>query len=135
LDVVEPREWIATLADRTHVVVGDCCGSPSELGVEKAVSIVQSRGYLESRARRLLLPFTKEGGSWQLVTIDFGAAARRHACEFLMAFAFRANDSVLSTTSGPYIAIGFALPMPLALDPIFVLRVVTVAGLPARRPL
>lgn len=81
------REWVATLADRTTVVVNDWCDSPSVVGVEKAVSIVQSRAYLEHRARRLLLPFTKEAGSWRLETIDCGTEARRRGYEFLMCFA------------------------------------------------
>ncbi|MEO8524553.1 MAG: hypothetical protein ABI460_07540, partial [Caldimonas sp.] len=110
------REWVATLADRTTVVVNDWRDSPSVVGVEKAVSIVQSRAYLEHRARRLLVPFTEEAGSWRLVTIDFGTDARRQGCEFLMCFAFRATNSVLSITS-PSVEIGFALPLPAAMDP------------------
>ncbi len=50
-------EWIATLPDLTQVIVGDVRGAPSALGIEKAVSIVQSRSYLEQRARQLLMPF------------------------------------------------------------------------------
>jgi hypothetical protein len=129
-NVVGLPEWLATLADGTTVVIGDRCGAPSALDVEKAVSIVQSRAYLESRARRLLLPFTREEGSWRLVTIDFGAAARLQACEFLMAFDSCAQGSALSITS-LHVEIGFALPLPVAEDPIFVLRVATAAGFPA----
>jgi hypothetical protein len=81
------REWVATLADRTNVVVTDWCAAPSLLGIEKAVLIVQSRAYLEHRARLLLQPFGKQTGSWRLATIDFGTAAQRHRCEFLMCFA------------------------------------------------
>lgn len=62
-DAFPRQEWVATLEDRTTVVVNDWCDSPSVVGVEKAVSIVQSRAYLEQRARRLLLPFTKEAGA------------------------------------------------------------------------
>jgi hypothetical protein len=131
-DASPHREWIATLADLTTVVVSDCYDSPSVVGIEKAVAIVQSRAYLENRARRLLLPFTREGGSWRLVTIDFGAEARRHGCEFLMGFAFRATNGVLSITS-PTVEIGFALPAPAAMDPIFVLTVVTAVAFPTCR--
>jgi hypothetical protein len=46
-----PRdEWIAVLADSTEVVVPGLQGAPSPLAVERAVSIVQSRAYLEKRA-------------------------------------------------------------------------------------
>lgn len=124
------REWIATLADLTTVVVSDRRDLPSAVHIEKAVSIVQSRPYLEPRARRLLLPFTEEDGSWRLVTIDFGVTARRHGCEFLMSFAFRATNGVLSITS-PSVEIGFALHSSPAIDPIFVLTVVGAAGLSA----
>lgn len=124
------REWVATLADRTTVVVNDWRDSPSVVGVEKAMSIVQSRAYLEHRARRLLLPVTKEAGSWRLVTIDFGTEARRQGCEFLMCFVFRATTGVLSITS-PSVDIGFALPLPADMDPIFVLTIVGAAGFPA----
>jgi hypothetical protein len=85
-DAFRPQEWVATPADRTNVVVSDWCAAPSPLGIEKAGSIVQGRAYLEHRACGLLLPFTKEAGSWRLVTIDFGTEARRHGCEFLMCF-------------------------------------------------
>jgi hypothetical protein len=125
-----PREWIATLADRTTVVVSDCCGAPNAVQIEKAVSIVQSRAYLEARARQLLRPFTKEDGTWRLVTIDFGVTARRHGCEFLMSFAFRATNGGRSITS-PSVEIGFALASPAAIDPIFVLTVVTATGFSA----
>jgi hypothetical protein len=128
-DASARQEWVATLADLTAVVVSDWCDSPSVVGIAKAVSIVQSRAYLEHRARRLLLPFTKEAGSWRLATIDFGIEAWRHGCELLMCFAFRAANGVLSITS-PSVAIGFALPLPAAVDPIFVLTVVTAVGFP-----
>ena len=129
-DAFPYREWVATLADRTNVVVSDWCAAPSPLGIEKAVSIVQSRAYLEHRARLLLLPFGKETASWRLATIDFGTAARRHRCEFLMCFAVQDTSGVLSMTS-PSVEIGFALPAPGATDPVFVLTVVTVVGFAA----
>jgi hypothetical protein len=129
-DAGAPREWIATLADLTTVVVSDRCDLPSAVHIDKAVSIVQSRAYLEPRARRLLLPFTKEDGSWRPVTIDLGVTARRHGCEFLMSFAFRATNGVLSITSS-YVEIGFALDSSAAIDPIFVLAVVRAAGFSA----
>ncbi|MEO8925373.1 MAG: hypothetical protein ABI330_21575 [Caldimonas sp.] len=102
-------EWIATLPDLTRVIVSDVRGAPSTVGIEKAVSIVQSRSYLEQRARRLLLPFTKEAGTWSLATLDFGVAAGRHGCQFLMGFDFRALSGILSITS-PSVDIGFACP-------------------------
>jgi hypothetical protein len=124
------REWIATLADLTTVVVNDWCGAPSQVGIEKAVSIVQSRGYLEQRARLLLLRVTKEAESWRLVRIDFATEARRHGCEFLMCFAVEAVDGVLPSAS-PSVEIGFALPTPTAVDPVFVLTVVTAGAVAA----
>jgi hypothetical protein len=131
-DAFPCREWVATLADRTNVVVSDWCAAPSLLGIEKAVSIVQSRAYLEHRARLLLLPFGKQTGSWRLATVDFGTAARRHRCEFLMCFAVQDTSGALSMTS-PSVEIGFALPAPGATDPVFVLTVVTVVRFAAKR--
>ena len=96
---------MAVLADSTEVVVPDLQGAPNSLAVEKAVSIVQSRAYLEKRARQLLLPFTKDEGDWRLVTLDFGVKAQRHECEFLMCFAFQVGSGELSVTS-PYVEIG-----------------------------
>jgi hypothetical protein len=121
------REWVATLADHTNVVVSDWCAAPSPLGVEKAVSIVQSRAYLEHRARLLLPLFGKQTGSWRRATIDFASAARRHRCEFLMCFAVQDTRGVLSNTS-PSVEVGFALPAPGAMEPVFVLTVATVVG-------
>jgi hypothetical protein len=131
-DAFPYREWVATLANRTNVVVSDWCAAPSPLGIEKAVSIVQSRAYLENRARLLLLPFGKETASWRLATIDFASAARRHRCEFRMCFAVQDTSGVLSMTS-PSVEIGFALPAPGATDPVFVLTVVTVVRFAAKR--
>jgi hypothetical protein len=126
-DAFPHREWVATLGDRTNVVVSDWCAAPSPLGVEKAVSIVQSRAYLEHRARLLLPLFGKQTGSWRLATIDFASAARRHRCEFLMCFAVQDTRGVLSNTS-PSVEVGFALPAPGAMEPVFVLTVATVVG-------
>jgi hypothetical protein len=121
------REWVATLKDRTNVVVSDWCAAPSPLGIEKAVSIVQSRAYLERRARLLLPRFGKQAGSWRLAIIDFASAARRHRCEFLMCFAAQDTSGARSITS-PSVEIGFALPAPDAMDPVFVLTVTRVVG-------
>lgn len=123
-------EWIATLPDLTRVIVDDVRGAPSTIGIAKAVSIVQSRFYLEQRARRLLLPFTREAGTWRLATLDFGSAASGHGCQFLMGFDFRAANGMLSITS-PSVDIGFALPRPAVADPVFVLTAVAAAGLPS----
>ena len=128
-DALPYREWVATLADRTKVVVNDRCAAPSPLGLEKAVSIVQSRVYLEYRARLLLRPLGKQTGSWRLATIDFAFAARRHRCEFLMCFAAQDASGMLSSTS-PSVEIGFALPAPGALEPVFVQTVARVVGFP-----
>ena len=74
-----PRdECMLVLADLTEVAVADSNGAPNPVGVERALSIVQSRSHLEGRARQLLVPFTKDEGDWRLVTIDFGVEARRH---------------------------------------------------------
>lgn len=121
-------DWIATLADSTEVVVSDFRGAPSQVGTEKAASVVQSLGYLEPRALQLLVPFTKEAGSWRLVTLDFGAEARRQDCEFLMCFAFQAPNSQLSITS-PYVEIGFELLKSEASPPLFILTVKSACGL------
>jgi hypothetical protein len=129
VDALSYREWVATLADRTNIVVSDWCAAPSPLDIEKAVSIVQSRAYLEHRARLLLPRSATQTESWKLATIDFASAARRHRCEFLMCFAVQDTSGVLSITS-PSVEIGFALPEPSATDPVFVLTVATVVGLP-----
>jgi len=128
------REWMAVLADSAEVVVpADAWGEPSSLAIAKAVSIVQSRAYLERRALQLLVPHTRDHGDWRLVTLDFGQEAQHHGCEFLMCFAFQpANSGELSITS-PYVEIGFSLPVPTGDDPVFVLTVRSaspVAGQP-----
>jgi hypothetical protein len=125
-----PRdEWIAVLADSTEVVVPGLQGAPSPLAIEKAVSIVQSRAYLEKRALQLLVPFTKDQGDWRLVTLDFGVEAQRQECEFLMCFAFQVASGKLSVTR-PYVEIGFSLPVPMDADPVFILMVITAVGFP-----
>ena len=121
-----PREeWKAVLADLTEVVVADVHGAPGALGIEKAVSIVQSRTYLEKRAVQLLAPFPKDDGDWQLVKLDFGVEAQRHECEFLMRFVRAANGD---PGAHPYVEIGFALPAGAGKDPIFVLKVRAAVG-------
>jgi len=122
-------EWVAPITQYTDVVVSDVEGAPSRVGVQKAISIVQSRSYLERRAIQLLIPLTKEPGSWRLVTIDFGAQARLHECEFLMCFAFEAACNALSITS-PYAEVGFALMPSVDQDPLFILTIKTAVGFP-----
>lgn len=122
------EEWMAVLPDNTEIVVADVGGKPSSIGIEKAISIVQSRAYLEARARQLLLPIVRQDGEWRLVGIDFGVEARRHNCEFLMCFAFQARMANLDAT-GPYVEVGFALPMRSSIWPIFILTIKTVTGL------
>ncbi|MEO8124607.1 MAG: hypothetical protein ABI633_11215 [Burkholderiales bacterium] len=126
-------EWSATLPDFTRVVVSDVRGAPSAVGLERTVSIVQSRTYLEHRARQLLTPFTKEVGTWQLATLDFGSEARRHRCQFLMCFAFRPAQGVLSITS-PSVDIGFALPPPATGEPVFILSAVAAVNFSMQGP-
>lgn len=125
-------EWMAVLPDSTEIVVADGEGEPSPRGIEKAISIVQSRAYLEARARQLLMPLGKEDGEWRLVAIDFGVEAQQHNCEFLMCFSFQASKSDLADTS-PYVEVGFALPVRLTVSagysPMFVLMIQTTAGL------
>lgn len=125
-------EWMAVLPDSTEIVVADVGGKPSSIGIEKAIAIVQSRAYLEARARQLLVPFGKENGEWRLVAIDFGIEAQHHDCEFLMCFAFQATKPNLTDTS-PYVEVGFALPVRVSVSPsftpMFILTIQTTAGL------
>ncbi len=132
LDKHRGAEWVAPISAHADVIVGDADGAPSPIGVAKALSIVQSRAYLQRRAVQLLIPLTRDAGSWRLVTIDFGAQARLHACEFLMCFAFEATHSELSITS-PYAEIGFALTVSATDDPLFVLTVKTASGFSGER--
>lgn len=123
-------EWMATLPDKTEIVVpedGDC---PHALGVAKAISVVQSRSYLGKRAVQLIAPFLRGEGAWRLLTIDFGAEARRHESEFLMCFAFVAVNTDLSSTS-PYFEVGFSPSKTSEEDePVFSLTIKTVVGIP-----
>lgn len=84
---------------------------------------MQSRTYLEARARQLLALGPCDG-AWRLVTIDFGTEARRHGCEFLMCFALESTPG-----TGAFAEIRFALPRPSDADPVFVLTLGEVLGL------
>lgn len=129
LGALSHNEWMAVLPDSTEIVVADVKGKPSSLGIEKAIATVQSRAYLEARARRLLVPLGKEDGEWRLVAVDFGLEAQHHDCEFLMCFAFQAAMSGLARTS-PYVEVGFALPANLGVHtPMFILTIQTTEGL------
>jgi len=121
-------EWVAVLPDGTEIVVADAEGKPSPIGIEKAISIVHSRAYLEARARQLLVPLGKGDGEWQLVTIDFGIEAQHHDCELLMCFAFQATRVDLADTS-PYVEVGFVLPVRSSIGPMFILMIQTATGL------
>lgn len=132
LDKPPRDEWMAVLPDSTEIVVADVEGKPSSIGIERAISIVQSRAYLEARARQLLVPLGKGDGEWRLVAIDFGIEAQHHDCEFLMCFAFQATKADLSATS-PYVEVGFALPVRLSVSPsyspMFILTIQAATGL------
>ncbi len=124
-----PRdEWMAVLPENTEIVVADVKGKPSSIGIEKAISIVQSRAYLEARARQLLVPLGKENGEWRLIAIDFGIEAQHNDCEFLMCFAFQATKSDPAATR-PYVEVGFALPVRSSIGPMFILTIQTTTGL------
>jgi hypothetical protein len=122
------EDWIASIEEHIDVVVADVDGAPSPLGIARAGALVQNRVYLESRARQLLIPFTKEAGAWQLVVLDLGEKARRHDCEFLMRFVFLSARE--TSTPEPHVEIGFALFMPDAEEPLFVLSVEAAVGFP-----
>ena len=47
-------EWMAVLSDLTEIVVADAGGEPCSIGVEKAVSVLQSRTYLSTYFLTLL---------------------------------------------------------------------------------
>lgn len=123
---------MSVLPDNTEIVVADVAGKPSPIGIEKAIAIVQSRAYLEARARQLLVPLGKRDGEWRMVAIDFGNEALHHDCEFLMCFAFQAAKADLAATS-PYVEVGFALPVRLSVSPgcspMFILTIQTTVGL------
>lgn len=118
------NEWMAILPDEIEIVVSEDANRPNALGVAKAVSVVQSRSYLGKRAVQLIAPFLRAEGAWRLLTIDFGAEARRHDAEFLMCFAFVAADAELSS-SCPYFEVGFSLSqVQEENEPVFSLAVV-----------
>lgn len=123
---------MAVLPDSTEIVVAEVRGKPSSLGIEKAIAAVQSRAYLEARARQLLAPLGKGNGEWRLVAIDFGIEAQHLDCEFLMCFAFQAAMSELAPTS-PYVEVGFALPARSSRgaehNPMFILTIQTTDGI------
>jgi hypothetical protein len=77
-------EWMATLSDKTGIVVPDDGGRPNFLRVAKAISVAQSRSYLGKRAVQFIAPFIRGDGAWRLLTIDLGAEARRYESEFLI---------------------------------------------------
>jgi hypothetical protein len=121
-------EWMAVLPDSTEIVVADLNGVPSSVGIAKAISIVQSRAYLERRAHQLIERFETSGGAWRLLTIDFGFESEMHGSEFLMCFAREERAAVEPTPASPYIEIGFALQKPMGQDPLFELSIRSVSG-------
>lgn len=121
-------EWISILPDGTEIVVADVRGKPSQLGVEKAVSIVQSRAYLEARAHQLIASFRPSAGSWRLITIDFGVESARQQSEFLMCFAFVSTVNTDPSFADPYVEIGFTIQRPIGPDPMFELAVKSISG-------
>jgi hypothetical protein len=125
----QPGEWMAVLADSTEVVVADLNGAPSSTGIAKAIAIVQSRAYLEQRARQLIQRFETSGHAWRLLTIDFGIETVAHGSEFLMCFARDVPGVSGPTDAGPYIEIAFTLQRPIGQDPLFDLSVHFVSGL------
>lgn len=124
-------EWMAVLPDGTAIAVAGVQGKPCPIGIEKAIAIVQSRAYLEARARRLLAPLIGEDGEWRLAVIDFGAEARRHGCEFLMCFALQTAEAD-SAAASPYAEVGFALHVRPDATPAFILSIQTAIGECAR---
>lgn len=126
---VPPRdEWSTTLHDNTEIIVLGAGDRPCPVGVAKAVSIVQSRTYLEAQARRLLVPLTRQDGEWRLARIDFGLEAQHLDCEFLMCFTFQKRIGDLNAV-GPYVEVGFALPAGSRVSQVFTLVIQTAIGL------
>jgi len=124
------EEWMATLPDKTEIVVPDEADRPSARDLAKAISVVQSRAYLGKRAVQLIAPFLPARGAWRLLTIDFGTEARRYESEFLMCFAFVAANTELSSAS-PYFEVGFSRSEVLENDePVFGLTVKAIVGVP-----
>ncbi|MDB5860788.1 MAG: hypothetical protein JWQ76_4477 [Ramlibacter sp.] len=117
-------DWIAVLIDERELVVPDAYGVPDQAAVAKAAAILQSRAYLQGRALQLVSHLVREEGTWQLVTLDFGAVAQDAGCEFLMCFAFQASGQALSVRS-PYAEVGFALFNQSGCDPVFTLMLKT----------
>ena len=129
-------EWMATLPDATEVVVDDDEeGRPDAADIEKAISVVQCRAYLGKRAVQLIAPFLPGDGKWRLLTIDFGAEARRYESEFLMCFAFVPVNSTLSRAS-PYFEVGFSLATGARAEdaPTFNVTVKAIVGIPFPLP-
>jgi len=122
-------EWMTVLSDETEVVVPSSGAQPSALAIQKAVAIIQSRQYLEQRAVQLIAPFITDAGTWRLVTIDFGAEASRCQAEFLMCFA-RVKPNAEPSSASPYFEVAFHLPTKQGDDPMFVLSIKTIVGLP-----
>ena len=122
-------EWMAVLPDSTEIVIADLNGAPSSLGIAKALSIVQSRAYLERRAQQLIERFEKPANGWRLLTIDFGVESQLHGSEFLMCFARRGRETTNSSRASPYIEIGFVLQRPVGPEPVFELSIRSVSGL------
>lgn len=119
-------EWIAVLPDSTKIVIADLNGKPDPTGIEKAVAIVQSRDYLEKRARQLLVVLGKECGEWRLLAIDFGIEAQYDEFEFLMCFVFQNANSELTDPSA-YVEVGFAVSTTESFSPVFILSFRTIA--------
>lgn len=118
-------ECVWRLSDSTEIVVPTTGGRPDSTCVAKAVSVIQSRAYLQERALELVRPLARIDGNWQLVTLDFGFAAQRACCEFLMCFAFQPEGHALSVDS-PYAEVGFDLLPQVADRPLFVLTLRTL---------
>lgn len=96
-------EWLAVLPDGTEVVVPGDAYEPGVIGMHKARDVLEARVSLESQARQLLAALAPQTTAWRLLTFDFGTAARRHQCDFLMCFAPDA------TIRGPYVEVGVTL--------------------------
>jgi hypothetical protein len=113
-------EWIAMREGCIQVVVADTGGSPCPLAVAKAESILQSRSYLQQRALQLVRPLVDAEGEWRVVKLDFGVAAKRAGCEFLMRFALHAQGRTVAA-DGAHADVGFALFSQSGEDPVFTL--------------
>ena len=96
-------EWLAVLPDGTEVVVPGDAYAPDVIGMRKARDVLEARVSLESQARQLLAALAPQTTSWRLLSLDFGTAARRHQCDFLMCFV--PDDAI----RGPYVEVGVML--------------------------